>query len=464
MPYKTLKDLPEWLHDTPKHMQEIFQSAFNSAFEQYKDEGKAFATANAAVKKKYEKNKEDKWVVISDHAEFFEGKWIPVFRTGTHIDSKGVERTWTDNDLSKIAASYAANQHGTPNEAAVVIGHPETNSPAYGWVDSLKKEGNLLYAKTKKLVPEFVEMVKQGLFKNRSISLRSDLSLRHIGFLGAMPPAVKGLPNIQFNDKDGITIEFCEHSNLISRIFQRLRDWLIEKEGSEKADAIINNFELEMLRQEVADSQLVKSYSEDKDMKIFDWLKGKAKEEGIVLDEPASPTSYSEGDMKKQIDEAVKAKEIQFAELQKKQEIGLKAREEALKAKEVEARKASINSFCEQLLKAGKLTPAVMKVGMGLQNFLEQIHQDETTIEFTEGDKKKSQTSYEFMQSFLANLPKAIEYKERAGKDNDIGKDDEKREGLIDSYMESHKNATYREAVLVISENHPTLFQSDRRE
>ncbi len=65
MPYKTLKDLPEWLHDTPKHMQEIFRAAFNAAIEEYKDEQKAFAVANAAVKKKFEKNKGGKWVAIN---------------------------------------------------------------------------------------------------------------------------------------------------------------------------------------------------------------------------------------------------------------------------------------------------------------------------------------------------------------------------------------------------------------
>jgi len=62
MPYPTLDSLPDWVKDMPKHAQEIYQAAWNSAYEQYKDEGKAAATAITAVKTKYEKNAKGDWV------------------------------------------------------------------------------------------------------------------------------------------------------------------------------------------------------------------------------------------------------------------------------------------------------------------------------------------------------------------------------------------------------------------
>jgi len=62
MPYPTLDSLPDWVKEMPKHAQEIYQAAWNSAFEQYKDEGKAAATAITAVKTKYEQDAEGKWV------------------------------------------------------------------------------------------------------------------------------------------------------------------------------------------------------------------------------------------------------------------------------------------------------------------------------------------------------------------------------------------------------------------
>ena len=48
------------------------------------------------------------------------------------------------------------------HEAPVVIGHPKDNAPAFGWVEELKTDGKLLYAKFKQLVPEFIEAVKKG--------------------------------------------------------------------------------------------------------------------------------------------------------------------------------------------------------------------------------------------------------------------------------------------------------------
>jgi len=135
--------------------------------------------------------------------------WIAIFKTGTHTDSNGNVRTWTEADLDAIVKKYNPKEHESP----VVIGHPKDNSPAYGWVERLERKGGVLYAKLKDLVPEFVDMVKKGLYKKRSISLYPDMTLRHIGFLGAMPPAIKGLPNFAFGDDGGLTIEFEDGSN-----------------------------------------------------------------------------------------------------------------------------------------------------------------------------------------------------------------------------------------------------------
>ena len=68
MPYDKLSDLPEQVTDNlPKHGQEIFLAAFNSASKQYDDESRWFATAWAAVENVYQKNDDGKWVKRSDH-------------------------------------------------------------------------------------------------------------------------------------------------------------------------------------------------------------------------------------------------------------------------------------------------------------------------------------------------------------------------------------------------------------
>jgi cation transport regulator len=64
MPYTKLSDLPESVRDNlPKHAQEIYQAAYNNAYEEYnKDEERAHRVAWAAVKNKYEKDeKSGKW-------------------------------------------------------------------------------------------------------------------------------------------------------------------------------------------------------------------------------------------------------------------------------------------------------------------------------------------------------------------------------------------------------------------
>lgn len=58
MPYKQRTDLPDSVKDhLPKHAQEIYQAAFNSAWDEYHhDEERAHRVAWAAVKDKYEKD------------------------------------------------------------------------------------------------------------------------------------------------------------------------------------------------------------------------------------------------------------------------------------------------------------------------------------------------------------------------------------------------------------------------
>jgi cation transport regulator len=73
MPYKSIKDLPDSVRDNvPKHAQEIYKEAFNSAWDEYAEskerrqgrfrEETAHSVAWNAVKKEYEKDdKTGKW-------------------------------------------------------------------------------------------------------------------------------------------------------------------------------------------------------------------------------------------------------------------------------------------------------------------------------------------------------------------------------------------------------------------
>ena len=63
MPYDNLSDLSDSVRNNlPKHAQEIYKEAFNSAEEQYGEESRAHRVAWSAVENKYEKNEKGNWV------------------------------------------------------------------------------------------------------------------------------------------------------------------------------------------------------------------------------------------------------------------------------------------------------------------------------------------------------------------------------------------------------------------
>lgn len=73
MPYKKLTDLPDKVKNVlPEHAQEIYMSAYNKAWDEYKKaedrnddssrEETAHSVAWSAVKQKYKKGESDNWV------------------------------------------------------------------------------------------------------------------------------------------------------------------------------------------------------------------------------------------------------------------------------------------------------------------------------------------------------------------------------------------------------------------
>ena len=67
MPYDKLTDLPDRVRNNlPKHAQEIYKEAFNSAEEHYGEESRAHRVAWSAVENKYEKNEKGNWVQKKD--------------------------------------------------------------------------------------------------------------------------------------------------------------------------------------------------------------------------------------------------------------------------------------------------------------------------------------------------------------------------------------------------------------
>jgi len=139
---------------------------------------------------------------------------IEIFRAGKRPDSSGNLTEIKISQLAQAVTAYDPNLH----EAPAVIGHPKDNAPAYAWVKGLSLEGDTLKAELAQIDPEFSEMVQAGRFKKVSASFYLEdsphnpkpgkLYLRHVGFLGAMPPAVKGLRNPEFSEDEKGVVNF----------------------------------------------------------------------------------------------------------------------------------------------------------------------------------------------------------------------------------------------------------------
>ena len=134
-----------------------------------------------------------------------EGQEIEIFKAGNHVASDGRARDFSVAVVAAMAAVYSPTRH----EAPLTLGHPADNLPAYGWAKSLRAtdDGRLMML-AGDVTPEFSEAVKAGRYKKRSASFYppgapnnpapGNWYLRHVAWLGAQVPAVRGLADVNF--------------------------------------------------------------------------------------------------------------------------------------------------------------------------------------------------------------------------------------------------------------------------
>ena len=188
---------------------------------------------------------------------------IQIFKPGRVTSMEGVAVDFTAADLQGIASRYDPDLH----EAPIVVGHPEHDAPAYGWVGGLAFADGALVAHEQQVNPEFDQLRKRGSYKKVSARFYTPAAknnptpgqyyLRDVGFLGAMPPAVKGLQRISFADDVGalLTAELsfgdlpAWGGSAIARMFRSVREFLIADKGQDVADRVLPDWEIESLRE-----------------------------------------------------------------------------------------------------------------------------------------------------------------------------------------------------------------------
>ena len=322
---------------------------------------------------------------------------IHIFRPGRHTSMQGATIDFGESDLIATANAYDPARH----EAPLVIGHPRADAPAWGWVGGLTADEGGLFATPRQLDPAFAEMVRAGRFKKVSASFYTPDSphnpvpgvyyLRHVGFLGAQPPAVKGLAPVNFaegdTDEGCVSFDFAESPGLLrwlADLFRGLREYVVEKDGAETADRAIPSYAVSGLQEMAAASA------------------AQAAEIPAFAENLTPPKEKS---MQKQ--ETPPAENIDFAET--------KARADELERKVAYltgiARKERASRVVDKALADGRLTPAQ---SVGLADFMAGLD-EEGTFDFAEdGGKTTSMSPAAFMAAFLERLPKQGDFSEAA--------------------------------------------------
>ena len=233
-------------------------------------------------------------------------KWDQILKTGIHYDANGNKVEISKEDLHKIIEKFDPEKREIP----LVIGHPKINSPAWGWVNKLRVNSDILEAQYKDIVNEIKPILALKQYKKKSVSLYPDKSLRHVGLLGATQPAIPGLKDFQFMDNDkSILIEFNKEGNMPDNdnsLINSLKHQLAEKEKElkEKETQLTDNKnKYEKLSNEFSEFQTVQNKKDieqwldrmiDKQIALPAW-----KEQGIIqfmqgLDKDATTIEFSE--------------------------------------------------------------------------------------------------------------------------------------------------------------------------
>jgi hypothetical protein len=280
------------------------------------------------------------------------GKWIELFRAGDY----GEKGSYDTSDIDKMVANYDPAKH----EAPVVMGHPEMDAPAYGWVEAVKRSGNVLMGKLKQVPDRFSQLVNEGRFKKRSISFyrgENGPSLRHVGFLGAMPPEVKGLADVKLASFSAGAFEAIEFT---------------EEEVMQVED--IKKSFMESLKE---------FFSEFMPKKITDG-----------------------GDQSKAIETAVAAAtakfEAKFTELNTQLDTERKLRETTAGVTTAQTQTAFAEKQIQRVKDKKRWLPAFDK--MGLPQIFSELSKVSTKVSFGEGDKKVEKPAAEAFADFMIDL------------------------------------------------------------
>lgn len=327
---------------------------------------------------------------------------IHLFTAGRHTANSGDAVSVTTGMLRDVAAGYSADLH----EAPIVVGHPKADAPAYGWIASLEARDDGLWGAPHQVDPQFAEMVSKGRFKKVSISLYrpehpnnpkpGSWYLRHVGFLGAQPPAVKGLKPIEFaaDDAGVLTVEFGDNWSIgwlfsdIASLLRGFRDYVVGSAGAEQAEKLLPGDTLQRIAQEAARIQeRATAQAVTNPGPAFVEADPKTKEPSVNEEEAARRRAELE-----ERERAIAAREAQFAE------------------RDAAARRADDAAFVEGLVTQARLPQGLAPRAVAVLGALAASAE----VTFAEGETEVKKGAGAALRELLSALPPKVEFGEKA--------------------------------------------------
>ena len=310
---------------------------------------------------------------------------IEVFRPGTFTPMQGAALTYSAADLRAVADAYDFDTAPVP----VVVGHPTTDAPAYGWVQSFEFDvaKDRLFANVGEIDPAFSDAVKAGRYKKVSMSFFPPTAAanpvpgtwypKHVGFLGGTAPAVAGLKNVAFAQADDavtFAAAFGERGfEETASLFRAIREFLIEKFGMEDADKALPGYRIEWLGE----------------MEITDQDGRALFAAPVVIPPKPQETAVT------QPDPAFAAREADIS-----------TREANLAAREAEIAQTENATFAEGLVTDGRLLPVLKDKLIAVLNVLP----GHAAVSFAEGGEKL--TPGAALRQILSEQPKIVTFGE----------------------------------------------------
>lgn len=297
-------------------------------------------------------------------------KGVEVLRVGSFQGSKGPEVVVTGKGLDALIRNFAANP-----DVPLIVGHDvlgkvlkaNTDTPAAGWVSRFYRQGKKLLADIVD-IPEVVgEWIASKAFRKVSMGLSrvkgkggiEELVARHIGLLGAKPPAVDGLadfPQVEFTfDLDPTVIEFTKGEISVDRkkALEVLRKAGLDEKlfGEGVPDATV--IALAEKTQAQADSTAAAEKTAEE-----------AKATAVAADKRADEAEAKVKAAEEEEEDAVPTAEAAMAKATEAKEAAEKAVAKAeLAHKEIEKRLVSeravrAESLADRLIEEGRMSPA----------------------------------------------------------------------------------------------------------